>query len=249
MTPAATNVPLGNNDILANLNSKYNSADEHNIHNLGDSVTPGATVGLLDEEGEFVRDENGIAITTSADENGMYNFPGLPPGNHQVVIVQAEGKEQTTPHSHTHGPNLDSPSDNAPPHANDPVKMKEHMALLDLMPAEDATHVAVKNGSWFDPATWGGEVPPAGSKVLIPTGITVRYDGESDKSIKIVRVDGKLQFSHDKNTKIVVDTLITTPKSHLQIGTKDNPVQADKTAQILIDGSKAINKVWDTHSD
>ncbi len=131
------------------------------------------------------------------------------------------------------------------PHANDPGKMKEHMGMLDLLPPSKATHTAVKDGYWFDPATWGGKVPKAGARVHIPKGRTVFYDGMSDESIKIVRVDGNLQFSHDKNTKIVVDTLITGVYSTLQIGTAKNPIQSDKTAQIIIDGSTAIDAAWD----
>ncbi|MEO0644847.1 MAG: G8 domain-containing protein [Cyanobacteria bacterium J06650_10] len=131
-------------------------------------------------------------------------------------------------------------------HGSNPVKVKEHAALLDLLPHSQATHVAVKNGSWFDPNTWASKkVPSTGAKVLIPYGKTVSYDGESEDSLKIVRVDGNLEFATNKNTKLVVDTLITDTKSNLQIGTASDPIQSDKTAKIVIDGSKAINKGWD----
>lgn len=141
--------------------------------------------------------------------------------------------------------NMTSHSGNNALHAGDPGKMREHMALLDLLPEKEATHVAVKDGSWFDPSTWGGKVPPAGAKVLIPKGRTVVYDSESNESLKVVRVNGALKFATNKNTKLVVDTLITDTTSLLQIGSKGNPVQADKKAQIIIDGSKAIDTKWD----
>ena len=153
--------------------------------------------------------------------------------------MDTHNHQMTASHNGGHG-------DQSLPHPNDPAKQKEHLALLDLLPHAETTHVAVNDGSWFDPSTWkNGEIPPAGAKVLIPQGRTVLYDGESDVSIKIVRVDGAFQFAHNKNTKLVVDTLITDTKSTLQIGTEANPIQADKTAQIIIDGSTPIDKNWD----
>ena len=150
-----------------------------------------------------------------------------------------------TSHSGSHsGHSMDGHSES--PHADDPAKQREHMGLVDLLPHSEATHVAVKSGSWFDSSTWGSQgIPPKGAKVLIPQGKTVLYDGESNASLKIVRVDGKLEFAHNKNTKIVVDTLITDFGSTLQIGSEDNPIQSDKTAQIIIDGSTPIDKSWD----
>src|SRR5436190_24306675 len=75
--------------------------------------------------------------------------------------------------------------------ATDPAMMAEQTALFNLVPRSDATFVAVKDGSWFDPATWdGGVVPGAGAKVLIPEAISVHYDGVSDTSLFTVRVDG-----------------------------------------------------------
>ena len=48
-------------------------------------------------------------------------------------------------------------------HPDDPSKASEHTALLSLVPVSDATHIAVTNGSWFDPNTWaGGELPGEG---------------------------------------------------------------------------------------
>ncbi|MEM8501863.1 MAG: PA14 domain-containing protein [Cyanobacteria bacterium P01_D01_bin.1] len=120
------------------------------------------------------------------------------------------------------------------------------MALLDLLPHSEATHVAANSGSWFDPDTWlPKEVPPANAKVLIPYGKTVSYDGKSDQTIKIIRVDGNLEFATNKDTELVVDTLITDTKSNLQIGTEENPIQAGNTARIIIDGSEPIDKDWD----
>src|SRR3954447_13354692 len=76
-----------------------------------------------------------------------------------------------------------------PAHPDDPSMADEHAALFALVPRDQATHVAVKSGSWFDPATWSdGRIPDAHAKVLIPEAITVNYDGESDTSLFTVRV-------------------------------------------------------------
>jgi Bacterial Ig domain/G8 domain len=123
----------------------------------------------------------------------------------------------------------------------------EKAALLDLVPVGEATHVAVNNGSWFDPNTWAnGEVPTAGSKVLISDGVTVTYDGESAVSIFTVRVDGTLEFATDKNTFIEVDTLVVSSIGTLTIGTADNPVAPGVEAVIQIADNGPIDVTWDT---
>ncbi|MBY8974707.1 hypothetical protein KHP62_02740 [Rhodobacteraceae bacterium NNCM2] len=100
-----------------------------------------------------------------------------------------------------------------------------HAPQLDLLPvnaggvATQATHVAVQGGDWFDPATWGGEIPGEGDVVQIPAGIEVTYDGASDANLFMVRVDGTLTMTAEGGgaTKMVVDTMITAPGSTLNI--------------------------------
>ncbi|VAV95245.1 hypothetical protein MNBD_ALPHA05-740 [hydrothermal vent metagenome] len=122
----------------------------------------------------------------------------------------------------------------------------ERTALLDLAPEAEATHVAVKDGSWFDPNTWAnGEVPPEGAKVFIPQGIGVVYDGESTVSLFTVRVDGQLDFATDQNTFMEVDTLIVASTGKLTIGTADNPVAAGVEAVIQIADNGPIDVSWD----
>ena len=105
-----------------------------------------------------------------------------------------------------------------------------HMGHLDLMPTDAngtatmATHVAVNNGDWFNPATWAnGQVPNDGALVHIPDGVSVSYEGASDAKLFIVRVDGALNM-HAENgttTKMVVDTMITSTGSTLSIDAAD----------------------------
>ncbi|MEM7059898.1 MAG: calcium-binding protein [Pseudomonadota bacterium] len=101
-----------------------------------------------------------------------------------------------------------------------------HMGHLDLMPVDAdgaaalATHVAVNNGDWFDPATWeSGQVPDDGALVHIPAGVSVSYEGASDANLFMVRVDGALNIYAEDGvaTKLVVDTMITSTGSSLLI--------------------------------
>ena len=129
---------------------------------------------------------------------------------------------------------------------HDPSMMAEHQALMDLVPHGAATHVAVQDGSWFDPATWdNGQVPGNGAKVLISDGITVTYDGESPVSLFTVRVDGALEFATDIDTFMEVDTLVVTKMGSLTIGTAANPVEAGVEAVIQIAENGPIDVAWD----
>ncbi len=126
-------------------------------------------------------------------------------------------------------------------------KAAEHEALLNLVPVHEATHVAVNDGSWFDPNTWANsEVPPEGAKVLISEGVKVTYDGESAVSLFTVRVDGVLEFATDQNSFMEVDTLIVSPIGTLTIGTADNPVAPGVEAIIQIADNGPIDVSWDT---
>lgn len=132
------------------------------------------------------------------------------------------------------------------PHADDPAKAAEHMAVLDLVKVADATHIAVKSGSWFDPSTWAnGEIPGDGAKVVVPDGVEVLYDAESEASIFTVRVDGALTFATDRDTHLVVDTLVVSPIGALTIGAAENPVAAGVNAVITIADNGPIDVSWD----
>jgi hypothetical protein len=136
------------------------------------------------------------------------------------------------PDSHAHG-------DNA-------AMSTEHMQLLNLVPRSDATHVAVSDGDWFDPNTWyEGRIPDAGARVLIPEGVSVNYDGESDASLFTVRVDGELGFAHNVDTRMVVDTFVVSASGRLEIGTAANPIDANVNVDIVIANNGDIDVSWD----
>ena len=131
-------------------------------------------------------------------------------------------------------------------HSNDPGKHGEHMAVLNLVSQNEATHVAINNGSWFDPSTWrNGQVPGDNAKVIIPEGVTVKYDGESDARLFTLGVYGEVNFATDKNTKMITDTFVVSPQGKLTIGTENDPVESDVQTRIIIADNGVIDRNWD----
>jgi hypothetical protein len=117
---------------------------------------------------------------------------------------------------------------------------------MNLVPVASATHVAVADGSWFDPKTWAnGQVPGDGAKVLIPQGVTVDYDGKSAASLFTVRVDGEIDFATDVDTFMEVDTFVVASTGTLTIGTAGNPVDPNVSAVISFADNGPINVAWD----
>ena len=122
-------------------------------------------------------------------------------------------------------------------HAGDDGKIQDHTQLLDLFPnpSDSNTNVALNGGSWFDPNTWSkGVVPTTGEDVYIPQGVSVVYDGVSEARLNDVGVDGELHFAVNVDTKMVVDTFVTGPRSVLTVGVEGNPVQPGVDAVIVI---------------
>ncbi len=148
--------------------------------------------------------------------------------NGTVVVVEAPNSDEHLPHQDSQG------------------KQNEHLALLDLVKYADVNRAAINDGLWSDPATWaGGLIPNANANVLIPHDVTVIYDLNNLTPYRTVRVDGQLHFKHNKNTKMLVDTLVVSPEGTLTIGTENQPIQANVTATIVIVDNGEINTDWD----
>jgi hypothetical protein len=140
------------------------------------------------------------------------------------------------------------PHDGPLPHPHDPVLQAEHLAMLDLVPRSDATHVAGQDGGWSDAATWKvGQVPPAGAKVHIPKDKTVTVGDILKTPYQTVRVDGTLRFEPSKDSSLSVDTMVVTPSGHLVIGTAEQPIAPNHRAQLIFTGNGPIDTEWDPH--
>src|SRR5207237_5422098 len=95
------------------------------------------------------------------------------------------------------------------PHPHDPILQAEHLHMLALVRDTDVTHTAVRDGAWSDATTWrDGKLPGEGANVLIPKGKTVTVDHVSRVALRTVRVDGALHFTADRDTGLLVDTLV-----------------------------------------
>lgn len=113
--------------------------------------------------------------------------------------------------------------------------MMEHMQQANaLLDPSDATHVAVKNGAWSDPATWAdGNIPDQDANVHIPDGISILYDVRTSPNLGTIRVDGALTFSRAHSTELRVETIVTTMGSHFDAGSMTDPIPADVEIDII----------------
>ncbi|MHA7852596.1 Ig-like domain-containing protein [Roseovarius sp.] len=216
---------------------------DHSGHDMGDGTTdqPSTDMGgdTTDhgshDMGGDVTDHSGHDMGGHHDHGDMAQTGGgLPHGATQAEI---DAFVQTV---------ITAPDMDHSMHMDDMGKMMEHSELLDLVPRAEASHIAIRNGDWFDPATWhNGLIPGEDAKVLIPKDISIRYNGESDASLFTLRVDGDLSFATDMNTKMLIDTFVVDSSGRLEIGTKDNPVQSGFDTQIIFANNGDIDVSWD----
>lgn len=119
---------------------------------------------------------------------------------------------------------------------DDQTRAAEHRDLFTLIDAGDATIVAVQDGPWSTAETWStGAAPTAGDRVLIHNTVAVTYDEMSDAPLDWLRVDGTLSFQHDASTQLRVETFASDPRGTINVGTAAQAIEADVTAEILID--------------
>lgn len=104
---------------------------------------------------------------------------------------------------------------------------------FDVVPLAEVTHTANLSGKWSDPATWDIGVPIQGARVFIPQGTEVIIDQIIDERIKTIRLEGRLVFSTNNNTKLSVETIIGDVFSELKIGSSASPLPSNLTAKIF----------------
>ncbi len=111
------------------------------------------------------------------------------------------------------------------------AEMTRMWALAD--PA-DATITAENDGDWSNGNTWNlNRAPTTGDRVYIPEGRHVDFDIVSSDSLRTLRLDGTLAFATERNTALIVDTLIGGMGSVLTLGTEATPVQAQFNARLV----------------
>ena len=126
------------------------------------------------------------------------------------------------------------------------MMMEHNDPISNLVPHSQTTHIPIKNGGWFNSSTWqNGQIPGDEANVLIPEGIKIWYGNQSDARLDTLRVDGTLTFRSETNSKMLVDTFVVSSDGKLNIGRENNPIQANKKAEIIFTSDTPI----DTESD
>ncbi|WP_299312164.1 carbohydrate-binding protein [uncultured Aquimarina sp.] len=103
-----------------------------------------------------------------------------------------------------------------------------------LIPENTATHIATKNGNWTDSSIWNsGSVPGLSSIVVIPSGRTVNYNGNSDAHVFAIRNDGTIEFKAPNGVKrkLTVDTFVNSLGSSLLMNAEKT---SDGTIEIIL---------------
>ncbi|MEM6468396.1 MAG: dockerin type I domain-containing protein [Planctomycetota bacterium] len=146
-----------------------------------------------------------------------------------------------------HSGMVDHGHDSSGSHGSDAESIQMgHMAVMNLVPTSAVTNTVVASGNWSDPSVWSGnQLPQDGAAIHIPACMTLNVDYEVEEEFKTIRVDGTLNFLSDRNTEIRVDTLVSTPMGQLVIGTEENPIREDVTANIVFADDGPIDRAWD----
>ena len=96
-----------------------------------------------------------------------------------------------------------------------------------------STMKSVKSGLWSEPATWDAQrIPSTGDNVIISTGTVVTYDVNSNELIGEMMIEGKLTFSTNKSTQLVVSNIMVHASGVFEMGTKQNPIPRPHTATL-----------------
>ncbi len=104
-------------------------------------------------------------------------------------------------------------------------------------PAEGALHTAVKSGKWSDASVWGGKIPGPGSRVSIPSNITVTLDADDSGTLVSVDIAGTLEFSKEKSHTLSSRGIDVRAGGSLTVGTEAAPWPAAFTATIRLVGA------------
>ena len=194
----------------------HGMSDDHGMHD---------DVGMSDDHG--MHDDH----AGHDDDDGHEHVEiALPTTQDEIDAFVAAVRAAPEGHSHDHGSAM----------------ADEHMAAMDLVPRDEATHIAIGNGDWDDPSNWhNGEVPGDNAKVLIPEGVHMTYDHVGDARLFTVRVDGALEFATDVDSQMIVDTMVVSPSGSLEIGTAHNPVDPNVNVDIIFANNGPIDTDWD----
>ena len=97
------------------------------------------------------------------------------------------------------------------------------------------TVTSAGSGAWSDARTWSTRrVPGANDKVAIAAGHHVTYDSVNDSKLDCIEVRGHLAFSHDKNSRVKVGTVMVLEEGQLEVGSTVKPIAPNVTVELII---------------
>ena len=120
-----------------------------------------------------------------------------------------------------------------------------------------ADYKTVQSGNWSDAGIWDlGSVPGQGDNVQIDSGHVVIYDVNSSDAVRLIHIQGRLEFSRTVSTQLDVGMIIVNtretvdpnqdcsitdggywpdaPRPALEVGTIEDPIPAGITARIRL---------------
>ncbi|KAA3613396.1 MAG: hypothetical protein DWQ01_02405 [Planctomycetota bacterium] len=125
----------------------------------------------------------------------------------------------------------------------------EHDLIMDLVDDAWMTDTALASGNWSDPATWGGTMPQAGARIVIPAGITVSVASKVPDTFMSVRVDGTLRFEPTaRRSELRVDTMVVSATGVFEMGTPAQPIPGNHIAKLVFDDYNGEMEVGDPQS-
>lgn len=168
--------------------------------------------------------------------------------NTQPAIMQPHSPQHNNAHDHAHdhGHSHGHGEHSSTAHPLNDSMALEHDRLLNLLPQDQASHVATRSGNWSNSEIWkNGQLPDAGATVLIPSGVEVNYDVPHDTTIFGLRIDGILAFSRETDTTLNIDTIVVSPTGTLDIGSLCSPIPSTTNINITFSNNGDIDVGWD----
>ena len=190
------------------------------------TTTTTETETVVDDTSTLEESREGGAEATASDSSDLvFDSTTETSGSTSTSLTTSTSAASTSMSSMTMSTSMDGMDGMDGGHAG---HAGHSMAVLALVADADATHVAVRSGSWFDPATWAdGVIPGAGARVVISDGVSVLYDASSAAAIATIRVDGTLRFPSDVDTALSVDTIVVAAGGAFEMGSAAQPVTAN----------------------
>ena len=145
-------------------------------------------------------------------------------------VIQSNG--------HSHPKMVGMSQSGAVMHGMSDKRMAEHMTVMELVSHKKVTLASVRSGDWSNPATWGGQLPSVGERILIDEGHQVTVDKVMNTSFRTIRVDGSLTFATHVNTELHVDTMLVNYGAEFIMGSHEAPIHSKVTARLIIEDFK-----------